>query len=780
VGGSGLATYRVFRAGVQVAQVLAGNLSYTESGLTANTRYTYAVRAVDNTGNVSADSNSASATTLPVPLTGMSRRPSNATCIAPPRPGSGPGGGALALSVQPAFPGLTFNNLSGAFQSPGDASRWFVTELDGHIRSFANNPNTKKSSIFLDISDRVIAGGELGLFGIAFHPDFPGNPRAYVSYTTYANGLLQSRISQFKSTDRGKTLDPASETVLVTVDQPANNHNGGFIAFGPDRLLYFGLGDGGDEGDPWGPIGNGQNTQTLLSKMLRIDISAPNGAVPYRIPATNPFSGNKACNINGTSTANCPEIFAWGLRNPWKGSFDRQTGQLWIGDVGQNTWEEADRVNLGGNYGWRCREGASVYNSNCGPAKNLIDPVVQFANVGGSSITGGYVYRGRAYPTLVGQFVFADFSRGLFTVDSNATPTVTATNLTPLAGVNVVAFAEDQAGELLVVDYNGRLFNLLAAGGSGTNTIPDKLSATGCADASNPILPSAGLIPYAPNAAFWSDGASKKRWLGLPDGLTIRPSAASGDWSFPLGTVLRKDFSVGNQLIETRLLMRHPDGVWAGYTYHWDAAQTDAIRVTNGLDVSLAGQTWHIPSETECLRCHTSAAGYSLGLETGQENGDLDYPAAPSPPFNGNTANQLVTLNSIGLFNPAISAAPATLPAYPDPYGTMSTVADRARVYLHTNCSQCHRPGGGTPVNLDLRYQTAMAATNTCGATPADNLGISSAAVISPANPDASILFVRMSQRGTNQMPPIATNLVDTAGVALLRAWISGMNSTCQ
>jgi uncharacterized repeat protein (TIGR03806 family) len=778
VGGSGLATYRLFRGGVQVGQVTAGTLSFTETGLSANTRYTYTVRAVDNAGNLSADSNAASATTLPTPLTGMSRRPSNSTCIAPARPGSG--GGTFVLSVQPAFPGLTFNNLSGAFQAPGDASRWFVTELDGHIRSFVNNSGVTQANIFLDISGRVITGGELGLFGIAFHPDFPGDPRAFVSYTTYANGMVQSHISQFRSTDGGATLDPASETVLVTVNQPANNHNGGFIAFGPDRLLYFGLGDGGGEGDPWGAIGNGQNTRTLLAKILRIDVSAPNGAVPYRIPVSNPFSGNSACNLNGSSTANCPEIYAWGLRNPWKGSWDRQTGQLWIGDVGQNTWEEADRVNLGGNYGWRCREGASVYSSNCGPAQNLIDPVVQFANVGGSSITGGYVYRGSANPALAGQYVFADFSRGLFTVDSNATPTVTATNLTPLAGIFVVAFAEDQSGELLVVDYNGKLYNLLASGGTGVNTIADKLSATGCADVSNPTLPSVGLIPYVPNAPFWSDGATKRRWLGLPDGLTINPSATSGDWSFPLGTVLRKDFSVGNQLIETRLLMRHPDGVWAGYTYYWNAAQTDASRVSNGLDVNVSGQTWHIPSESECMRCHTQAAGYSLGLETGQQNGSLTYPVAPSPPFTGNSANQLFTLNSIGLFNPAISADPATLPAYPDPYGSGGTVSERARAYLHTNCSQCHRPGGGTPVNLDLRYQTAIAATNTCGVTPSDNLGISGAAVIAPANPDASILYVRMSQRGANQMPPIATKLVDTGGAALLRAWISGMNSTCQ
>ena len=780
-GGSGLGGYRVFRSGAQIVQVGAAALTYTDTGLVASTLYSYTVRGVDNAGNVSADSNTATATTQPAPETGMSQRPSNTTCIAPPRPSSG--GGAVSLSVQRVFPNLSFGNgngISAATMAPGDSSRWFVTELDGHIRTFANSNNASSSSMFLDIASRVQVGGELGLFGIAFHPDFPSDPRAFVSYTTYVNGLLQSRISQFRTSDAGLTLDPNSETVLVTVDQPESNHNGGFIAFGPDRLLYFGLGDGGGAGDQHGSIGNGQNTQTLLGKILRIDVAGISGLVNYRIPASNPFSGNSACNMNGTGSANCPEIYAWGIRNPWKGSFDRQTGQLWVGDVGQSNWEEVDRVNLGGNYGWRCREGASVYNSTCGPAQTLLDPVAQFANAGGSSITGGYVYRGSAIAGLAGQYVFADFIRGLFTVDSTATPTVTVTNLTPLSGIYVVGFAEDHSGELFVVDYNGALYKLLGSGGGGTNTIPDKLTDTGCVNSSMPTQPALGLIPYAPNSPFWSDGASKRRWLGLPNGQNIDTSAADGDWAFPAGTVLVKDFSLGNQLIETRLFMRHPDGVWAGYTYEWNAAQTEATRVTAGKDVNVAGQVWHIPSETECMRCHTQAAGFSLGPETAQLNGDLAYPATPAPPFTGKTANQLFTLNSIGLFSPAISAPSASLPVYPNPLGTTGTVAERARSYLQANCSHCHRPGGGTPVNLDLRYSNAMSATNTCGVTPSDPLGLSGAKVIAPGSPDASILYVRISQRGANQMPPISTNVVDSAGAALLRQWISGMNSSCQ
>ena len=442
-------------------------------------------------------------------------------------------------------------------------------------------------------------------------------------------------------------------------------------------------------------------------------------------------------------------------------------------------------MNLGGNYGWRCREGANPYlPASCGtaPPASLIDPVAQFSHASTSgyyAIIGGYVYRGTAIPALVGQYVFADFLNGLYTVDSAATPTITVSNPIKIP-IWVAAFAQDQNGELLVVEENGgRLFQLVSTSGGGTNTIPNQLSGTGCISASNPTLPAPGLIPYAPNAPFWSDGAAKRRWIALPNGTQIDTTGANGDWNFPLGTVLVKDFALGGQLIETRLLMRHPDGVWAGYVYQWNAAQTDATRVTNGVDLPVAGQTWHIPSEAECLRCHTLAAGYSLGLETGQENGNYAYPASPAPPFTGLSANQLATLNAIGLFTPAITN-PSSQPVIPDPQGSSGTLSQRARAWLHTNCSQCHRPGGGTTVDLDLRYTTAIGSTNTCNAVPVDDLGIAGAKVITPGNPATSILHVRMSHRDANQMPPLATNLVDTNAATLLSQWITGMNANCQ
>jgi hypothetical protein len=217
--------------------------------------------------------------------------------------------------------------------------------------------------------------------------------------------------------------------------------------------------------------------------------------------------------------------------------------------------------------------------------------------------------------------------------------------------------------------------------------------------------------------------------------------------------------------------MRHPDGAWAGYTYEWDEAQTGAARVVGGKLRPIAGQDWIYPSEAQCLVCHTEAAGRSLGLETAQLNGAIHYPQT------GRTANQLVTLDAIGTLAPPIDADPVTLPALPDPLGVSGSLSDRARAYLHTNCANCHRPGGSTPVPMDLRFSTPLASTGTCGAAPqAGDVGLgASARIVSPGSPDLSVLVARMARRDASGMPPLGSAVVDVAGVALVREWIAAL-----
>jgi uncharacterized repeat protein (TIGR03806 family) len=603
----------------------------------------------------------------------------------------------------------------------------------------------------------------MGLLGIAFHPGFPANPRVYLSYTTSVGGALRSRISEFTTPDGGLTLAAGSERVLLTVNQPYSNHNGGHIAFGPDGYLYAGFGDGGSGGDPQN---NAQTLTTLLGKILRIDVDAGS---PYGVPAGNPFAANPLCNANGTGAQGCPEIFAWGFRNPWRWSFDRQTGQLWAGDVGQGAWEEIDVVVLGGNYGWRFREGAHCYSPTSGcPTAGLIEPVSEYDHSLGSSVTGGYVYRGSAVASLAGRYVFGDFASGRIWI---ADPQGSRTPI-QIADTNhaISSFGEGLDGELYVVDYAGTL-HAIQPGTAGGGSIPASLADTGCVDPVDPTRPAPGLIPYAPNAALWSDGASKERWIALPDGLDVDVSSPDGDWDLPNGTVLVKSFRLGTQLVETRLLMRHPDGVWAGYTYEWNDAQTAATLVEGGKSRQVSGQSWIYPSEAQCLVCHTAGAGRSLSLETAQLNGSLLYPQT------GRTANQIATLNAIGTLAPPVAADPATLPAYPDPHGTAGSLADRARAYLHSNCSNCHRPGGSTPVPMDLRFSTTLAGTGACYAVPqAGDVGLGSGArLVLPGNPDLSVMVARMGRRDAAGMPPLGSNVVDAAGVALVRQWIASL-----
>lgn len=699
----------------------------------------------------------------PPPSSGLDARPRNTSCVAGDRPVQ-----TVTLATEAAFPDLPgFASPVLMSQAPGDPSRWFVVEQAGVVRVFANQAGVTSAAVFIDIRTRVRSGGEQGLLGLAFHPEFPSDPRVYLSYTNAANGLV-SRISEFRTGDGGATLDPGSEVILLSVPQPETNHNGGNVAFGSDRYLYIGFGDGGSGGDPHGTIGNGQNLQTVLGKILRIDIDGTTGAARYGIPPGNPFAGNPLCDT-GTGTQNCPEIYAYGFRNPWRWSFDRASGELWVGDVGQNTLEEVDRVVRGGNYGWRCFEGTEAYNSTCGPnAATSLPPVAQYGRTVGHSVTGGYVYRGSAIPPLAGRYVFGDFVTGrIWHIPRDTSPTLTVTSGFD-SGLSVASFGEGLDGELYIVNYGGTLHRLVA-GAAGGGSVATRLSATGCVQPGDPTQPAAGLVPYAPSAPFWSDGASKERYLALPDGATMR-TEADGDIEFPHGTVLMKHFRLGTRLVETRLFMRHTDGEWAGYTYEWNASGTDATRVVGGKTSAVAGLTWVFPSESECLACHTAAAGRSLGLELAQLNGPLTYAST------GRTANQVVTLNAIGMFSPAVTTPPSALPSLPDPYGSSGTLNERARAYLHTNCSQCHRPGGGTPTDLDLRHSVSLAGTNGCNRAPqAGDLGIADARIIAPGDAARSVLVARTNRRDAHAMPPVASTLVDTSGVALLASWVDSL-----
>ncbi|NBL64694.1 T9SS type A sorting domain-containing protein [Flavobacterium sp. NST-5] len=317
--------------------------------------------------------------------------------------------------------------------SAGDA-RLFVVEQAGRIKVLNPDGNTN-STPFLNITSLVSSGGERGLLGLAFHPNYATNGYFYVNYTNTSGNTVIARYSV--STTNPDVANPATASTIITINQPESNHNGGTIKFGPDGYLYIGMGDGGGAGDT---NNRAQNINLLLGKMLRLDVD---GGAPYAIPADNPYAG---------SIPGADEIWAIGLRNPWKFSFNRSNGELWIADVGQNAFEEINRVSStlpGLNYGWRCYEGNAVYNSTgCPPQSSLVSPVATYGRSQGASITGGYVYTGTQFPALSGKYFFADYFRNRLGMVNSDNSITYSNNFT--GNNNFSTFGQDANGELYV------------------------------------------------------------------------------------------------------------------------------------------------------------------------------------------------------------------------------------------------------------------------------------------------------------------------------------------
>jgi uncharacterized repeat protein (TIGR03806 family) len=717
--------------------------------------------------------------------TGLDTRPSNTTCVAPPRPSSG---GAPTLT--PVYSDL-FASTNPArvvspmimVQRPGNASRWFLAQRDGRIVSFnaAGDSTTRDLRTVVSASQLstltrkpISTAEESGLQSIAFDPNFATNGRLYVFFGTTCDGQVPlcddpknlrgdywpyaSEVGYLRSTDGGATF--TSYTRLMHMGRSAQFHFGGTVVVGRDGYLYITTGDSLDPGAT-------QYTNNLFGKVLRIDPhGTPAPGKAYAIPPTNPFAGG---------SGGLPEVFAWGFRNPFRLTVDRLNGDLWLGDVGQDSYEEVNRVQRAGNYGWPCREGAHqmpAYDDTfkCPVRSGFTDPVYEHAHGSvGRSITGGYVYRGAALGGLYGAYVYGDFMqkelRSLTQPNGTWTSTILNAN-GPQDGY--VSFAEDDAGEIYSVAlFDHKIHKLVASSGT-TSTFPQRLSETGCVVPTDPTRPSSGVIPFAVNAELWSDGAAKERWMGLPNATRITVGA-DGDFAFPIGTVLMKTFSLAGRRIETRLFVRHSDGEWGGYSYEWNDTQTDALLLPGAKSKTVGTQTWAFPSRSECLLCHQGAAGRALGPEIGQLNGPYTYPST------GRTANQLATLQHIGMFASSIGD-PATLPTYPKPFeGSMTS--EKARAYLHANCSGCHRPNGGAARStMDLRYATPFGSTNTCNAPPiVDDFGSATNRLVKPGAASESIVSLRMHTLDARRMPPLASSVVHAQGVSLIDSWIASL-----
>ena len=557
---------------------------------------------------------------------GLDARPTGATCKVPAAPAK--------AKAKIGFQTLAYPAMDRPLEIVRQGTKLYALEQGGVAKVLHEDGTTV--TVFGDLTSRVGAtgAGESGLLGIAFHPSFATNGFVYVYYTTPGGAVFDSVLSRFESKDGGLTLDLSTEKKLLVVAQPYSNHNGATIAFGNDGFLYWGLGDGGAGGDPQN---RAQDKTSLFGKMLRLDVD---GGDPYAIPPSNPFAGG----------GGLPEIYALGLRNPYRFRFDRPTGDLWAGDVGQVGFEEIDRITLGGNYGWRIREGKSCFNPNPCDATGLIDPVVQHGRTEAIAIVGGVVYRGAGVPALTGQYVYADIGSGFFFAfdPSNVAPVPVRLD-EGLPKLSPTAFELDANGEILLTDLVDGLVRRIVPPGPPAPALPAPalLSETGCADTK-------GTFPYDVVVPQWLDGHAADRFLALPENgrLRLRPDGA---YDLPNDSVAVRTVRDGERKVETQLLAVRADGSKTAFAYRWSADGKDATLVPE--------------ASAECRTCHHDER-FTLGLDTGQLDRDFDFPG-------GRKGNVIVTLGKVSMIDTVALEWPPFFPR-------------EARSYLRANCAFCH------------------------------------------------------------------------------------------
>ena len=697
------------------------------------------------------------------------KRPSNATCLAqtaPPPPGR--------IRLERAFnhaltDGDKLRELTALVQSPADDSEWFVTAQSGQIYRFSANSTEPGMSLVLDVRAQTdFSSGENGLVSLALDPDFGANGHCYVVYTVppSGTGAYVSRVARFTLDGTG-VFDLASEKVILDIPQFANTHSGNHVAFGNDGMLYYSL------GEDKRPEVHPQDPTSLQGKVLRIDVSREEGGNPYAIPADNPF----------VAGGGAPEVYAYGLRNPWRFTIDPDTSELFLGDVGRDRREEINRIEPAGNYGWPAREGTLCHLSDPCEDPEYIDPVVEFSHSEGKAVVAGYRYRGEI-PELVGRYVYGDFVTGnLWSIDPDEP--APASELELEGAFSLSSFAQSRDGELYVVRYvresnDGGVYRI-APNDPGEHDFPVLLSDTGCFAAGDPAQVVSGVVPFEPVAPLWSDGSEKQRFFAIPDNRRIA-IASDGDMVFPPGSVLIKHFRYNDKLHETRLLMRDDDQ-WTGYSYEWNNDQTEAYLLDTARTLLLDGDVrWTYPSRSQCMLCHTDTARQVLGLEVSQ----LDHPF--SMDVDGQEpVNQLEWLLAHDYFEPDIGDADALrarMNPLVSPEGT-GPLQNRVRSYLHSNCSMCHRPGGDAQGDADMRINTDFSDMKLCdelpqigslwGFGPGDDQRL-----IRPGSTYESILYLRMSLVGFFRMPPLGSEEVDSAGLDAVGEWILGLEECPQ
>ncbi|HSN85087.1 MAG TPA: PQQ-dependent sugar dehydrogenase [Polyangiales bacterium] len=752
--------------------------------------------------------------------------------VLPPRTPNWPG--SSDWTIVPAFPNLDLTDTLVIAANPGN-DRIYVGSREGLIVSFENQADVDTVSTFLDLRDRVAVVWDGGFLGLVFHPEFgiPGSPYRHTFYVYYSshcpldasrdapdlsacdegyprtstNDFFNTylRLSRFEALPGTNTADPDSEQVMLNIRLYNSSHRGGGMAFRDDGYLYLTIG----EQFRYDTAQDIVDTLEGGSFRFAVDVTdnpdgswtcPPGSHLPRRIfDTSDEISGQHYCIPNDNPFLDpaggvFEEYCSLGHRNPHRLARDPVTDRLWSGEVGDSSREEINVIECGNNYGWPFREGliAGPWSPPSEYLGTLTDPVIDFDRDEARAIIGGYVYRGTRFPELDGYYLAGDYVTNqvwAILLDEN-TMTASKAYLANFPLGNLATWGQDNQGEVFLGDVasTGPLYTLDRIGDPVADA-PALLSELGAFSDMAAAEPSVFWVPYGLNQPFWSDAALKHRFIALPnDGL--RDTAAekvafssTGDWGYPVGTVLMKHFELPLDetdpgditRLETRFLVLGDDGEWYGLTYRWRPDQTEADLLTTAetddytIQLAEGGtrtQTWYFPSRLDCLTCHQQVAGGALGLRTHQLNGDFTYPST------GRTDNQIRTWNDLGMFTPPVDGATIpTLGKSPALEDVTASLQDRARSWLDSNCSYCHRPGGAN-AGFDARFTTPFANQGMVWTLVRDDLGNPGTVVVYPGDPVRSAAWQRSVAVGPIAMPPLAKALAEEPAVALLEQWI--------
>ena len=745
---------------------------------------------------------------------------------------------ATGYSTENALNGITFNGPIVVTSVPGETQRLFVAERGGTIQLVDFEGELPEKSLYLNLSSILEVGeslrnnGESGLLSLVFHPDFSKNGKLFVYYSVDVREGGPTRLFQRLhritiSSPQAKVPTIESHTPLLTIRDRAGNHNGGDLHFGPDGYLYLSLGDEGGGNDQFDnsryitqrfdlPGTSNRVMRTgFWGKLLRLDVDGRASSVEpnphmqdsrvfpsavhsgtYWIPSDNPFIGISEWNGEVIDPKDVrTEIWATGLRNPFRWSFDMPTGRAFLLDVGQAAYEEVNLITSGGDYGWSWREGLHGFGSGPSPQNppvsgfEPVDPIFEYdhsndwqgndAVIYGFSGTGGVVSRGARLPELHGAYLFADYVSGIIAALREVDGIWVGERL---AMDDAIAdFGIDpRNGDVLFADIVAGTVKRLVRSGTSGAAPPDRLSALGVFSDLELLTPESGIVPYEPNVSFWSDHADKRRWFALPNLTDTIEYHRDANWKFPAGMVWIKHFDIETtrgdpttaRKLETRVLVKTDAAVY-GLSYRWRDDQTDADLVgEEGMGESISvieegkvrEQVWRFPGRGECLTCHTPAGGYGLSFNTRQ--------LARSQVYGGVEVSQIGALADAGYLD-TVPVSPESLPGFAPLDDATQSLEWRARSYLAVNCAQCHQPGGTGIGDWDAWGSIRTEESKMVEGSLMNDLGDLQNRLLARGDPEHSVILQRLIGASGQRMPPLGSNEIDSGAIELLTEWIS-------